>query len=86
MLNRYRLIIIATIVAVFFTSLVYLLPNYSTLWFSLEFIILPIVYIIGYEILMEKQKQIDEEEKNKINEKLNKLEIEYIKLKEKNKD
>lgn len=58
MLNRYTLIIIATIVAVFFTSLIYLLPNYSTLWFNLEFIILPIVYIIGYEILMGKQNEI----------------------------
>ena len=58
MLNRYTLIIIATIVAVFFTSLVYILPKYSTLWFTLEFIILPIVYIVGYELLMEKQDKI----------------------------
>ena len=83
MLNRYTLIIIATIVAVFFTSLVYLLPNYSTLWFSLEFIILPIIYIIGYEILMEKQKQEDNNEKNRIYQELNNLENRYLRLKNK---
>jgi len=83
MLNRYRLIILATIVAIFFTSLVYLIPNYSNLWFSLEFIILPIVYIIGYEILMEKQKQEEDNEKNRIYQELNELEKRYLRLKDK---
>jgi len=73
MLNRYRLIIIATIVAVYFTSLVYLLPNYRTLWFSLEFIILPIIYIIGYEILMGKQDKFYKTEINKINKKVSNM-------------
>ena len=83
MLNRYRLIILTTIVAIFFTSLVYLIPNYSNLWFSLEFIILPIVYIIGYEILMEKQKQEEDNEKNRIYQELNELEKRYLRLKDK---
>ncbi len=83
MLNRYRLIILATIVAIFFTSLVYLIPNYSNLWFSLEFIILPIVYVIGYEILMEKQKQEEDNEKNRIYRELNNLENRYLRLKNK---
>ncbi len=85
MLNRFTLIIIATIIAVYFTSLVYLLPDYKVLWFSLEFIILPIVYIIGYEILMEKQDKIYRKDIFKTNEISNKLEIEYIKIIEENK-
>ena len=85
MLNRYTLIIIATIVAVYFTSLVYILPKYSTLWFTLEFIILPIVYIVGYELLMEKQDKIYNKDINKINEESDKLGIEHEKIKKENK-
>lgn len=80
MLNRYKLIIIATIIAVYFTSLVYLIPAYRTLWFSLEFIILPIIYIIGYEILMERQEKFHKKEINKISEKLIKIETRYTRL------
>ena len=79
MLNRYKLIITATLVAVYFTSLVYLLPGYRTLWFSLEFIVLPAVFIIGYEKLIEEESRIYKEETIKIIEEVNHLEKLYRK-------
>ena len=85
MLNKYQLIIIATIVAVYFTSLVHLTPKYAILWFSLEFIILPIIYIIGYEKLIERQNKIYNKDINKINEESSKLGAEYMKIKRENK-
>tara|TARA_Y100000034_G_C6777485_1_gene347245 strand:+ start:575 stop:796 length:222 start_codon:yes stop_codon:yes gene_type:complete len=66
MFNKFKLIILATIIAVFFTSLVYLLPSFANLWFTLEFIILPVTYTIGYEILMKKQKQEIRKIKNEL--------------------
>lgn len=53
----HRLILFATIFAIIFTTMVYLTPKYKGLWFSLEVIVLPLIYYVGYEMLMDKQKE-----------------------------
>lgn len=55
--SKYRIGIFATIFAIIFTTLVNIWKKYSVLWLSLEVITLPLIYYIGYEILMNKQKE-----------------------------
>ena len=56
MASKYALVLFATIFAIVFTTLSYIMPNYSLLWLSLEVIILPVVYYLGYELIMDKQR------------------------------
>lgn len=57
MYRKYWIGLFATSYAIVFTMLVYLMSNYDKLWLSLEVIVLPIIYYMGYEILMDKQKK-----------------------------
>ncbi len=51
------MIIFATTFAIIFTTLIYVIPTYKELWLYLEIIILPLIYYIGYEMLMDKQRE-----------------------------
>lgn len=53
---KYEITIFATILSIVFIVLVQLLPTYSSLLLNLEVIILPVVYILGYKIMMEKER------------------------------
>ncbi|MFH1438990.1 MAG: hypothetical protein ABIG89_00355 [Candidatus Woesearchaeota archaeon] len=55
--QKTKLILTATVFAIFLSSLVYIIPKYSVLWLTMEVIILPAVYILGYEILMDRQRK-----------------------------
>jgi hypothetical protein len=53
---KYRLFLFATTFAILFTTFVYIIPKYKMLWLSLEVIILPLIYYVGYEMMMDNQK------------------------------
>jgi hypothetical protein len=38
-------------------SLIYIWPEYRELWIFLQIIILPAIYYVGYEIILEKQRK-----------------------------
>ena len=54
---KYKIFLFATTFAIVFTMLIYLIPKYKMLWFSLEVIILPLIYYVGYEMMMDQQKE-----------------------------
>ncbi|MBU0460560.1 MAG: hypothetical protein KJ597_04430 [Nanoarchaeota archaeon] len=54
---KYKLILFATTFAIAFTTLIYVFSKYRMLWFSLEVIILPLIYYMGYEIMMDGQRE-----------------------------
>lgn len=60
--TKYRIGLFATIFAIVFTTLIHIWEKYATLWLSLEVIILPLIYYIGYELLMSDQKEELEKE------------------------
>ena len=53
------------------------------MWLSIEVIILPFLYVVGYEMLMDKQKKQLEEKMNKTLLNLNVLEKQNLELKHK---
>ncbi|MBT4446272.1 hypothetical protein HOA92_03410 [archaeon] len=57
MYTKYWVGIWATVIAVIFIFLTSLFPKYATLCFSIEVILLPMIYYIGYEVLVDKQKR-----------------------------
>jgi len=57
MKSKYALILFATSFAIVLTTLTYVDTTYKELWLALEIIILPIIYIIGYEMLMDNQRK-----------------------------
>ncbi len=83
MKSKLQLILFATSFAIVFTGLIYIVPKYDKLWLSLEVIILPIIYSIGYEALMEKQRNRMINIHTKISRKILKLEVENCILKTK---
>ncbi|MBI4453746.1 hypothetical protein HY636_03825 [Candidatus Woesearchaeota archaeon] len=82
MYTRYWIAIYATIFAIIFTALTYIMPNYAIMWLSIEVIVLPLIYYIGYEVLMNKQKANFEKSINKISNNSITLEKENKLLKE----
>ncbi len=85
MKKNYSLVIYATVFAIIFTTLSYAIPAYSPLWLSLEVIILPVIYTLGYELIIDEQKWTFSEILDNISEYSKQLEKENIKLKEENK-
>ena len=76
------LVLFVTVFAVVFTSLTYIFPSrYVQLWLSLEIIIIPTLYLIGYELLLEKQKKMFEEKINLIEQRSKDLEHKNTELK-----
>ena len=76
------LVLFVTIFAIIFTSLVYIFPpKYVQLWLSLEIIIIPTLYLVGYELLLEKQKKMFEEKINLIEQRSKDLEHKNTELK-----
>lgn len=86
--KKTELIIIVTIFAIVLTTCVYVFPSkYAPLWLSLEVIIIPTLYLIGYEFLMHKQRKDFElnlsliaEEIENLDEKVEMLEKENYRL------
>ena len=77
-----ELVLFATIIAITLTVCVYLFPEkYATLWLSLEVIILPTVYTLGYKYLMDKQRKGFENDINEFQTNVRRLEEKYHKLK-----
>lgn len=66
MKSKYKLIITGTSFAAVLTTMSYIMERYATLWLTLEAMILPAVYIIGYEMLMERQKRRFEKDMLKV--------------------
>lgn len=60
--KKYVIIIFATVLSSMFTTLAYVMSQYATFWLSLEVITLPLIYAVGYEMLMDKQKKKYEQE------------------------
>ncbi len=71
--TKYRIGIFATIFAIIFTTLINIWKNYSVLWLSLEVITLPIIYYIGYEMLMSRQKEELDREFDELSEELDSI-------------
>ena len=67
MKSRYKLTITGTSFAAVFTTLSFLMETYAGLWLTLEAIILPAVYIIGYEMLLKSQKKVFEQNTFQVN-------------------
>jgi hypothetical protein len=61
------------ITSIILGSLVYIWENYKELFLFLQIIILPGVYSIGYEILIEKQRKNFEYKYNHLQEKVSKI-------------
>ena len=81
-IKKAELIFIVTLFAVVFTSLTYIFPpKYAQLWLSLEIIIIPTMYLVGYEFMLHKQKKKFDYHYLLLNKKLDKLEKENTKLK-----
>lgn len=75
--RKIELIIIVTIFAVIFTTLVYISPvRYAQLWLNLEVIIIPTLYLVGYEYIIQKQKLENEYNLSLLSESITKLEKE----------
>ncbi len=57
MYTKYWISIWATVIAIIFIFLTSLIEKHATLVFSVEVILLPFIYHIGYEVMMDKQKR-----------------------------
>ena len=56
MKDKYEITIFTTTLSILFVVMMQFAPNYSNLLLNLEVISLPVIYILGYEIMMEKQR------------------------------
>lgn len=84
--RKNELVLMVTLFAIVLTTCVYLFPTkYAPLWLSLEVIIIPTLYLIGYEFLMHKQRKSLEKEISSLNEIIDKQYKEIIRLKTKSK-
>jgi len=80
--RKTELVLMVAIFAIIFTTCVYVFPSkYAHLWLSLEVITIPTLYLVGYELLMHKQKRVFEEETSLLNEVVEKQYKEIIRLK-----
>lgn len=60
--KKIELAFIVTLFAIVLTTLVYISPpRYTSLWLNLEIIIIPVFYLIGYELMLDKQQNRFEE-------------------------
>jgi len=82
MYKEQLLALYATSFAIVFTTLIFLNPKYSQLWFSLEIIVLPLIYTIGYQIILKREKRKNNNMKKTMMKNYEKLEN-YTFLKEK---
>ena len=64
--KKYFLIVMALVYSISLGSLVYIWYDYKQLFIFLQIITLPAIYYVGYEILMEKQKNIFDKSFNEI--------------------
>jgi len=71
MKERFELMLFAGILTIILTTCVYIFSSYDRMWLNLEVIIIPLVYIIGYEILMEKQVRYAKTDYDELNEEIN---------------
>lgn len=71
--KKLRLVLMALSFSILLGSLAYLIPDYRELWLFLQIIILPSIYSIGYELLMEQQRVRFQSEIAVIVERSNKL-------------
>jgi len=55
--RNYELSLFATIFAIVFTVLSFMDTKRALMWLSLELIVLPFIYVVGYEMLMGKQRK-----------------------------
>ena len=83
MKKKYDLALFAALFAIIFTVLTYVDEKRAMMWLSLELIILPFIYVVGYEMLMDKQRRQLEEKMNKTLLNLNVLEKQNLELKHK---
>lgn len=81
--KKIELTIMATSTAIFFAILVEVWSKYSKLLLSIEVIVLPVVYYVGYEILMKQQKKDFDRLLNDVQNKGSVLETKNIQLKAK---
>jgi len=72
--------------SLFIGSLVYIWEDYKDLWLFLQIVGLPAIYYIGYEILMDKQRETFEKGFNLISIRSFELEKENQELKRKLKE
>tara|TARA_Y100000310_G_C20663807_1_gene806319 strand:- start:2099 stop:2365 length:267 start_codon:yes stop_codon:yes gene_type:complete len=80
--KKTELIMVVTIFAIILTACVYIFPSkYALLWLSLEVIIIPTLYLVGYELLIHKQRKNFERDISLIVSKVEKLEKENYRLK-----
>lgn len=79
--KKYEIALFATLFAIVFTVLSYIDVKRAAMWLSLEVIILPFLYVVGYEMLMDRQKRELEEKMRKTLLNLNVLEKNNVELK-----
>ena len=71
--DKLTLLLMGLVSSIILGSLVYIWKNYRELFLFLQIIILPAIYSIGYEILMEKQRKNFEQKYNHLQEKVGKI-------------
>lgn len=82
-LKKTELTLIVTIFAIFLTMLTFVWPKYASLWLALEVIIIPTFYLVGYELVLDKQRKVFERDISLLNETVEHLEKENFQLKQK---
>lgn len=73
MKDRYSITIFATALSIIFAVAIQFTQNYAALIMNIEIITLPVVYILGYEIMMDKQKFIYEQHLSVLTHRINLL-------------
>lgn len=81
MKKKYDLALFATAFAIIFTVLTYVDSERTPMWLSLELIILPFIYVVGYEMLMDKQKKEADAVMNRVISESTAIEKENVELK-----
>ena len=56
-LQTREVIFFATSLSIILTMMTFLTPSYDKLWLSVEIISLPMIYALGYEHIIKKQKE-----------------------------
>ncbi len=79
--RNYKLSLFATIFAIVFTVLSFMDTQRALMWLSVELIVLPFIYVVGYEMLMSKQRKELVAEMNKTLASLNIVEKQNLELK-----
>lgn len=55
--TTHHITLFAVVYSIIFTMMTYINPQYKEMWLNLSLITTPIIYALGYGILMDRQKE-----------------------------